>query len=72
MTSTFPRDLKKLEKRSRTKKISSQIRTLKRLIIPKKKKPPLTIHIPKLHNVNELLPRKTPYENRQENYKPFR
>lgn len=71
MTSTFPRDLKKLKKRSRTKKISSQIRTLKRLIIPKKK-PPLTIHTSKLHNVNELHPRKTPHENRQENYKPFR
>lgn len=57
MASTFPGDLKKLKKRSGTKKMPSQIRTLKRLII---KKPPLTTHNPKLHNINKLYPRKTP------------
>lgn len=44
-------------------KIPSQIRILKkRLII---KKPPLTTHNPKLHNINKLYPRKTQHETRQ-------
>lgn len=55
MASTCPGDLKKLKKRSGTKKIPSQVRTLKRLVM---KKQSLTTHSPKLHNINKLYPRK--------------
>lgn len=69
MASTFPGDLKKLKKRSGTKKIPSQVRTLKRLIM---KKQSLITHNPKLRNINKLYPKKIPRETRQKNYKPFR
>lgn len=71
MTSTFPRDLKKLKKKISDKEDMKSNQNLKEIDYTKKNQPPLTTHTTKLHNVNELHPRKTVHENRQ-NYKPFR